>query len=309
VSSLRNAAEDYLRMRRALGYKLEGPGRQLGQFLAYLEQTGARTVTIENAVAWATQPAGADPGYWSERLSVVRQFARHLQTIDPTCEVPPARLLPYRSQRAIPYPYTPEQISALMRAAARLPSPLMAATYPTLFGLLAVSGLRIGEAIGLDRDDVDALHGLIRVINSKFGKSREVPLDPSAMRALDAYDRRRDQLCPRPASEAFFLSTAGTRLQQPHIHRVFSRLKRTVGLTPRSPRCRPRLHDLRHRFAVNTLIDWYRQGVDVQARLPVLSTYMGHAEPADTYWYLTATPELLGLAAQRLEPTIEQVCG
>jgi integrase len=306
---LRSAVEDYLRMRRALGYKLESPGRQLGQFVAYLEQTGAKTVTIENAVAWATLPAQADPCYWSERLSVVRQFARHLQTIDPACEVPPARLLPYRSKRAIPYPYTPEEIAALMRAAARLPSPLMAATYPTLFGLLAVSGLRVGEAIGLDRDDIDARHGLLRVINSKFGKSREVPLHASAMRALDAYSRRRDQLCPQPASEAFFVSTASTRLQGPHIHRVFSQLKRTVGLEPRSPRCRPRLHDLRHRFAVNTLIDWYRQDVDVQARLPRLSTYMGHAEPSDTYWYLTAAPELLGLAARRLEPTIEQVSG
>jgi integrase/recombinase XerD len=309
VSSLRNAVEDYLRMRRALGYKLETPGRQLEQFVSYLEQTGAQTVTIENAVAWATQPAEADPGYWGARLSVVRQFARHLQTIDPACEVPPARLLPYRSQRAIPYPYTPEQIAALMRAAARLPSPLMAATYPTLFGLLAVSGVRIGEAIGLDRDDVDARHGLLRVINSKFGKSREVPLDASAMWALNRYARRRDQLCPRPASEAFLLSTAGTRLQGPHIHRVFSRLRRTVGLEPRSLRCRPRLHDLRHRFAVSTLIDWYRAGVDVQARLPWLSTYMGHAEPSDTYWYLSAAPELLGLAARRLEPTIEQVQG
>jgi integrase/recombinase XerD len=309
VSSLRSAAEDYLRMRRALGYKLEGPGRQLERFVTYLEQTGSETVTIENAVAWATQPSDADPSYWGERLSVVRQFARHLQTIDPACEVPPARLLPYRSQRAIPYPYTPEQIAALMRAAASLPSPLMAATYPTLLGLLAVSGMRIGEATGLDREDVDARHGLLRVINSKFGKSREVPLHASAMRALDAYSQRRDQLCPQTASEAFFLSTAGTRLQHPHIHRVFSRLKRTVGLKPRSSRCRPRLHDLRHRFAVSTLIDWYREGVDVQARLPLLSTYMGHAEPSDTYWYLTAAPELLGLAAQRLEPTIEQVQG
>jgi integrase/recombinase XerD len=308
VSSLRGAAEDYLRMRRALGYKLEGPGRQLERFVTYLEQTGAHTVTIENALAWATS-AGEDPSYWSDRLSVVRQFARHLHTLDPACEVPPARLLPCRSRRAIPYPYTPEEVAALMRAAAGLPSPLMAATYPTLLGLLAVSGLRLGEATGLDRDDVDARHGLLRVIDSKFGKSRELPLETSAMRALDAYSRRRDRLCPRPASEAFFLSTAGTRLLHPNVHRVFSRLKRAVGLVPRSPRCRPRLHDLRHRFAVSTLLDWYRAGVDVQARLPWLSTYMGHVEPADTYWYLSAAPELLGLAAQRLEPTIGQVKG
>jgi integrase/recombinase XerD len=295
-------------MRRALGYKLETPGRQLEKFVSYLEHTGAQTVTIENAVAWA-QSAGVDPGYWGQRLSVVRQFARHLQTIDPACELPPPRILPSRSRRAIPYPYTPQEIATLMSAAGGLPSPLMAATYPTVLGLLTVSGMRIGEAIGLDRDNVDARHGLLRVINSKFGKSREVPLQESAMQALDAYSRRRDQLCPRPASEAFFLSTAGTRLHAPNIHRTFSRLKREVGLTARSPRCRPRLHDLRHRFAVNTLIDWYRQGVDVQARLPLVSTYMGHVEPRDTYWYLSAAPELLGLAARRLEPTIEQAAG
>jgi integrase/recombinase XerD len=309
MSSLRQVLKDYLRMRRALGYKLERQGRQLHQLVTYLEQTGARTVTIEDAVAWATQPAEADPSYWGERMSAVRQFARHLQTLDPTCEVPPARLLPCRSHRAIPYPYRPEQIAALMRAAARLRSPLMAATYPTLLGLLAVSGLRIGEAIGLDRVDVENRHGLVRVINGKFGKSREVPLHDSAMRALREYSRQRDRLCPQPVSEAFFLSTAGTRLLAPNIHRTFSRLKREVGLTPRSPRCRPRLHDLRHRFAVNTLIDWYRQGLNVQARLPLLSTYMGHVEPRDTYWYLSAAPELLALAAARLEPTIEQAAG
>jgi integrase len=296
-------------MRRALGYKLEGPGRQLERFVSYLEQTGAQTVTIENAVAWATLPAGADPGYWAERLSVVRQFARHLQTIDPTCEVPPARLLPYRTRRMIPYPYTPEEIVALMRAAGELRPPLMAATYQTLLGLLAASGLRIGEAIRLNREDVDARHGLVRVLNSKFGKSREVPLDESVMRALDAYRRRRDQLCPRPASEAFLVSTVGTRLHRANVERTFIKLRRQLGLKPRSPRCRPRLHDLRHRFAVNSLIDWYRQGVDAQARLPVLSTYLGHVEPRDTYWYLTAAPELLELAARRLEPTIGRVHG
>lgn len=309
MSSLREVLGDYLRMRRALGYKLDGPDRLLDQFVTYLEQTGALTVTIENAVAWATQPAGADPGYWGARLSVVRQFARHLQTLDPSCEVPPTLLLSCRSRRAIPYPYTREEIVALMTAAAGLPSPLMAASYSTLLGLLAVSGLRLGEAIGLDRDDVDVRHRLLRVIDGKFGKSREVALHDTTMSALDAYSQRRDELCPEPASDAFFLSTTGTRLLKPNIHRTFSRLKREVGLGPRSQRCRPRLHDLRHRFAVNTLIDWYRDGVDVQARLPVLSTYMGHVEPRDTYWYLSAAPELLGLVARRLEPTIEQAAG
>ena len=293
-------------MRRALGYKLELSGWHLEKFVSYLEQTGATTVTIENALAWATS-AGADPSYWAQRLSIARQFARHLQTIDPACEVPPARLLLYRARRAIPYPYTPEQIVALMRATDGLPLPLQAATYRTLIGLLAISGLRVGEAIALDRGDLDDRDGLVRVINSKFGKSREVPLDSSAIQALAAYGRRRDQLSPRPACEAFFLSTAGTRLHAANVRRVFTRLVRVVGLEPRSARCRPTLHGFRHRFAVSTLLDWHRAGVDVQPRLPWLATYVGHTEPANTFWYLTATPELLGLVAERLEPALEGI--
>ena len=307
MSTLRSAAEDYLRMRRALGYKLESQAPLLFAFVASLEQAQAATVTIELAVAWATDPAGADPVWWAKRLSVVRQFARYLQTIDPACEVPPARLLPYRARRASPYPYTQTQIAALMRAADALPLPLQAATYQTLIGLLAVSGLRVGEAIGLDRGDVDDRDGLVRVINGKFGKSREVPLHDSALRALETYRQRRDQLFPQPACEAFFVSTAGTRLHAANVRRVFTRLLRTVGLTACSSRCRPTLHSLRHRFAVNTLLDWHRAGVDVQARLPWLSTYMGHTEPAHTFYYLTATPELLGLVAQRLEPALEGI--
>jgi len=304
VSALRQAAEDYLQMRRALGYKLESHGQLLSRFVSYLERAQAATVTIELAVAWATEPAGTDPVWWSKRLSVAREFARHLQTLDPTCEVPPARLLPYRVRRATPYLYTPGEIAALMHAAAGLSLPLQAATYQTLIGLLAVSGLRVGEAIRLDRGDVDSGYGLLRIINSKYGKSREVPLDVSAMRALDAYTERREELCPRPSCEAFFVSTAGTRLHAANIRRVFTRLVRIVGLKPRSARCRPRLHDLRHGFAVSVLLEWYRAGVDVQARLPWLSTYMGHVEPSSTYHYLSAAPELLQLAARRLEQTI-----
>ena len=194
-----------------------------------------------------------------------------------------------------------------MRATDGLSLPLQAITYRTLIGLLAVSGLRVGEAIGLDRGDVDDRDGLVRVINSKFGKSREVPLHTSTMQALARYGQRRDQLCPRPACDAFFVSTAGTRLHAANVRRVFTRLVRSVGLTPRSARCRPTLHSLRHRFAVSTLLDWHRAGVDVHARLPWLATYMGHTEPANTFWYMTATPELLGLVAERLQPALEGI--
>ena len=252
MSSLRDMAEDYLRMRRALGYKLEIQGLLLGGFVSYLEEIDAVTVTIENAVAWATLPAGADPSYWAERLSVVRQFARHLQTIDPACEVPPARLLPYRSPRAIPYLYEPAEITALMDAAGQLQPPLLAANYRTLIGLLSVTGLRLGEAIRLDRVNVDDRHQLLRVLDSKFGKSREVVLQDSTMNALRDYGRLRDECFPQPRCEAFLVSTRGTRLRKTCIHHMFTRLVQTAGLKPRSPGCRPRLHDFRHAFAVRS---------------------------------------------------------
>lgn len=305
MSVLRDRAEDYLRMRRALGYKLEVQGLLLLSFVSYLEDAAAVTVTTENAIAWATLPAGADPAYWAGRLSVARQFARHLQTLDPACEVPPAKLLPYRSRRAIPYLYEPAQITALIDAAGKLQPPLLAANYQTLIGLMSVTGLRLGEAIGLDRGDVDGRHQLLRVLDSKFGKSREVVLHDSTMRALAGYGRLRDRLYPQPRCEAFLVSTRGTRLRRNCIHHMFPRLAQTAGLTPRSPGCRPTLHGLRHSFAVRTLIEWHRDGVDVQARLPLLSTYMGHINPASTFWYLTAAPELLTLVAARLDPVME----
>jgi integrase/recombinase XerD len=305
MSALRDVAEDYLRMRRALGYKLEIQGLLLNRFVSYLEDINAETVTIENAVAWATLPAAADPSYWAGRLSVVRQFARHLQTLDPACEVPPARLLPYRSRRAIPYLYEAEEISALMDAAGQLEPPLLAANYRTLIGLMSVTGLRLGEAIRLDRVDVDDRHQLLRILDSKFGKSREVVLHESTINALKDYGRLRDERFPQARCEAFLVSTRGTRLRKPCIHHMFARLVRIAGLSPRSPGCRPRLHDFRHGFAVRTLLEWHRDGVDVQARLPLLSTYLGHVNPASTFWYLTAAPELLAFVADRLDSTLE----
>jgi integrase/recombinase XerD len=301
MSGLRPAAEEYLRMRRALGYKLAVQGHHLLNFVAYLEAADAPTVTIAHAVAWATS-AGIDTTYWGDRLSVARQFARHLQLTDAACEVPPPRLLPVRRRRAIPYLYEPEEITALKDAAGKLKRPPHPATCRTLIGLLAVTGMRVGEALALDRGDVDTRQRLLRIIHSKFGKSREVALQPSMIDALDAYTQIRDRHVPRRRSEAFFLSTAGTRLFRSCVERTFARLVKTVGLQPRSPACRPRLHDLRHSFAVRTLLDWHAAGVDVQARLPTLSTYLGHVSPATTYYYLSAAPELLALVAKRLEP-------
>jgi len=305
MSALCDVAEDYLRMRRALGYKLEVQGLLLNGFVSYLEDAGAVTVTVQSAVAWATLPTGADPAYWAGRLSVARQFARHLQTLDAACEVPPAKLLPYRSRRAIPYLYEPAQIAALIDAAGKLRPLLLAANYQTLIGLMSVTGLRLGEAVRLDRVDVDARHQLLRVLDSKFAKSREVVLHDSAMRALKDYGRLRDRLYPSPKCDAFLISTRGTRLRKSCIHHMFARLAEAAGLTPRAPGCRPTLHGLRHSFAVRALIEWHRDGLDAQARLPLLSTYLGHVNPASTYWYLTAAPELLALVADRLDPVLE----
>ncbi|MGH2604624.1 MAG: tyrosine-type recombinase/integrase, partial [Dehalococcoidia bacterium] len=252
MTDLRRAAEDYLALRRSLGFKLASQGYLLESFVSYAEQAGASRITVELAVAWARLPSGRDPVWHARRLSAVRVFAKHLTALDPTTEVPPADLLPYHSRRAVPYLYTPAEIDALMAAARGIRSPLKAATYETVVGLLVVTGMRVGEAIALDRKDVDWKHRLLTVVDSKFGKSRELPLHASTVAVLRAYARRRDRLCPRPKDPSFFVSTTGTRLIYNNVHMGFHKLVRQVGLKPRSPRCRPRLHDVRHSFAVTT---------------------------------------------------------
>lgn len=302
MSPLDQALADYLTIRRALGYKLERAGKLLAQFVAYLRDVGAKTVTTEKAVAWATLPRGADPGWPGQRLLIVRGFATYLHTIDPCAEIPPPDLLPARSQRATPYLYSTDDIAALIAAApSTLRSPLRVATYQTLIGLLAVSGLRVGEAIRLDTDDVDWDRAVLTVHSSKFGKSREVPLHETTVKALREYSRKRDQLYRAPSTRAIFISPAGTRLLYSNVNWTFLRLVRRAGLKPRSGSCRPRLHDMRHSFAVRTLLEAYQTGGDVTVRLSLLSTYLGHVNPGSTYWYLSAAPELLALAALRLE--------
>ncbi|HEY8695624.1 MAG TPA: tyrosine-type recombinase/integrase [Chloroflexota bacterium] len=305
MSELQHAAEEYLALRRALGFKLESQGPLLLNCVGYLDRAGASTITIELALAWAQLPPSRDPVWYGRRLGVVRGFAKHLQALDPRTEVPPADLLPQRYRRATPYLYSPDDIRKLMAAARGLRSPLRAATYEALVGLLAVTGMRVGEAIRLDRPDLDWEHGLLTIIASKFGKSREVALHPRTCAALAAYAQRRDVLCPQPTAPSFFVSTAGTRLLHANVRFVFGRLVRAADLERRSGGRQPRLHDLRHSFAVATLLTWYRADADVQARLPLLSTYLGHVDPASTYWYLEAAPELLALAAQRLERALE----
>jgi len=302
MSDLQQAVEDYVMVRRALGAKLEGRPRLLENFVAYLEAAGATTVTTELALAWARLPGeNAHPTYLSNRLCAVRGFARHLQAFDPATEVPPAELLPWPKCRATPYLYSDAEIAALRTAARSLTPALRAATYDTLIALLIVTGARVGELIRLDRDHVDWQEGVLVIWDSKYAKSRELALHPSTLDALRGYAAQRDRSGPASTTASFFMSSTGTRLAYATVQQTFSRLVRHAGLAPRSDRCRPRLHDMRHSFAVRTVLGWYRDGVDVQARLPWLSTYMGHSNPACTYWYLSAVPELLALAAERRE--------
>jgi integrase len=305
VIPLRPALNDYLTLRRGLGYKLQRSEKLLAQFIAYVETTAADRVTVEAAVAWASMSVGG-VSWWANRLSAVRGFAMHLRTLDPTTEIPPTGLFPSRSHRAVPYLYSDEAISALMVAAKILRSRLRVLTYQTLIPLLAVTGMRIGEAIRLNRDDLDFERGLLTVRLSKFGKSRELPLHVSTIEALRAYLRRRDELHPDPTGPSLFISEAGTRLLYCNVHWTYLRLVSQAGLKPRSTACRPRLHDLRHSFAVHTVMDGYRADGDVAVRLPLLSTYLGHVDPANTYWYLSAAPELLALAGQRLEQSLKE---
>lgn len=303
MSFLRQAVEDYLTLRRSLGSKLQVYDCLLSDFVAYLERTDRCVITTAAAVEWAQHRAEISVNTKARRLSVVRGFAEYVRTLEPRTEVPSAELLPHQRQRHAPRLYTQDDIRALVNAARDLKGTLTPATYSTLIGLLAVTGMRLGEAVGLDRSDLNEREGLLIIRNGKFGKSREIPLHRTTLAALQAYADKRDRVTPRPRSPSFFLSQAGTRLQQQHIGRKFVRLLRQVGLSD-LPRSRPTIHQLRHTFAVQTLIEWYEAGADVQARLPILSTYLGHVSPSSTYWYLTSVPELVCLAAQRLEQTL-----
>lgn len=300
MTGLREALAGYLDLRRGLGFKLARDEKLLEQFIGWLEDRGTTTVTVADALAWATLPAGASPGWLRMRITVVRGFAAYLATLDPSAEVPPASLLPGGSRRAVPYLYSAADITALIAQAARLRTPLRPATLQTLIGLLTVTGMRIGEVIALGDGDFDPGQGMLLVRHAKLGKHRLIPLHPSTVTAVQDYRRLRDQVFPRPASEALLVSAAGTRLLHDNVSVTFTRLARRAGLAARPGGSRPRIHDLRHSFAVATLLDWCRDGGEVAARMPLLSAYLGHADPAGTYWYLHAAPELLAEAARRL---------
>jgi len=303
MKPLRQAINDYIALRRSLGFKLRRMSEGLRDFAVFLEQKAAPFVTTELAMEWAMQPTDHQPSDWAQRLSFVRVFARHWHATDPRTEIPPMGLLPFRPQRAHPYLYSELEIQKLLAAALKLPPipGLRPRTYHCLLGLLAVTGLRISETLKLEQPDVDLDEGILTIRQTKFGKTRLVPLHTSTRDIMMAYARHRDRFLRNASSPCFFLNDHGRRLEGSAVRRTFYDLSRQIGLRGPDDHKGPRLHDFRHRFAVRTLVQWYRSGEDIERRLPVLSTFLGHGHVADTYWYLSVEPELMGLATRRLE--------
>jgi integrase/recombinase XerD len=306
MNTLREALRDYLELRRGLGFKLHDAGLQLPRFVDLLEQRGERHITSRLALEWAQQSRAAQPAEWARRLGYVRGFARYRSASDAATEVPAAGLLPHRSTRARPYVYSEQEIDRLLSAALTLPTawpstPLRPWLFHCLLGLLSVTGLRIAEALNLQLRDVDLDRAVLTVRAAKRGRSRLVPLHPSTAHVLGQYLRLREHALGARGSEHVFVSNTGGRLDGGAVHRTFYALSRQVGLRAPGASHGPRLHDLRHRFAVQTLLHWYASGEDVTRRLPVLSTFLGHVHVADTYWYLSAQPELMAQAMVRLE--------
>ena len=300
MSRLHKAVTAYLHTRRVLGFKLERAGRLLPAFATYLAAHRSGFITCRLAGDWARQPADGQPAWWAERLSIVRCFAKYMHAEDSRHEIPPVALIPPVTRRAVPVIYSARELSSLLAAAQQLRAPLCAATYETLFGLLAATGIRVGEAISLELRDVDLRERLLVIRETKFGKSREVMLHASVVHRLRRYAALRDEHHPRPGAPNFFLSLVGTGLIYKNVHLVFQRLCRASGV-------RGRIHHRRHTFATRTLLRWHKEGIDIDRWLPRLSTYLGHVAPESTYWYLTAVPELLAIARQKLERSSRSV--
>jgi integrase/recombinase XerD len=301
MTALEHGADDYVTLRRRMGFKFEEAAELLADYIRQIVGRGESLVTIDSALEWA-QASGTHPNWWAKRLSVVRGFAKHMAALEPGVghQVPPYGLVPTRPQRATPFIYAPRDVVSLMEAARELPSSRWALTMEVAIGLLAATGMRIGELVRLDLGDVDLSQGLLTVRSSKFGKSRRVPLHSSTTAALRDYVA----VSAKHASgrTALLVSTRGERVRYDSIHRTFHRLARQLGLRHPTTGRPPRIHDLRHSYAVSSLLGWYRSGADAAARMHLLTTYLGHNDPVDTYWYFSATPELMALAAERLEP-------
>lgn len=303
MKTLKLHLDDYLKLRRQLGYKLVVAGILLRNFVRFAEQEGAKRINTKLALRWATLPSEITPAQKANRLGFVRRFAQYVSTLDPGTEVPPQKLIPYQFRRQDPYHYSEENVLQLVEAAWRIDpaNKIKGPTLGTLFGLLAVTGMRVGEAIALERGDVSFNERTLTLRRAKGNKSRLVPLHPSTLQALQQYAGLRDRLYPRTVSPTFFVWEGGVRLLHCTLHRWFLLVVCQLGLRKPGGRRGPRIHDLRHHFAICTLLNWYRSDVDVDAHLPELATYMGHVHVRDSYWYLSAVPQLLKLATLRWE--------
>lgn len=307
MNTLRKDVSEYLSMRRSLGFKLREAGKALLDFVTFMEQHRTTYITQALALTWAQKPANVQPAHWAQRLSYVRGFARYRSASDPRTQIPAPGLLPFQPKRARPYLYSDEEIKSLLRTALDMPhrferGALLSRVYYCLFGLLCVSGLRLGEARNLKLQDVDLEAGVLTIRNAKFGKTRLVPLHTSTCKVLADYIAKRQRhWADRPVTSYLFVSSWGNRLDGAQIHRAFYVASRQIGLRGATDSHGPRLHDMRHRFATNTLMNWYRSNQDPQRLLPVLSAYLGHVHVADTQWYLESSPELMREAMHRLE--------
>lgn len=303
MNNLQDHLEGYLALRQALGYKLRTHRSSLKNFVQFASEKKATTITTQLALAWAMKPDGANPKWWAYKLRMVHHFALYVRVREHTTEVPPLTLLPYSHQRPKPYIYSDDEISRLITAAKALPcrKGLRGLTYFTLFSLIWVTGLRISEALAIDREDVNCTNQLLTIRNAKFGKSRLIPVHVSTSNALAHYACSRDQIFPDVQSPSFFLSTLGNRPTSAIAQLTFRQLCSKIGIRNTNHGKRPRIHDMRHSFAVKSLIDIYKRDNDVEQAVYSLSVYMGHVGPSSTYWYFSAVPELLELACNRLE--------
>jgi integrase len=302
MKTLSQHLDDYLQLRRQLGYKMQEPGALLRNFVRFAEQKGAGVIRTKLALEWAAQP-NMKPTQSGSRLGVVRRFAEYLSAYDACTEVPPQKLLPYHFYRRDPYHYTDENVCQLVNAARQInpASQIKGPTFGTVLGLLAVTGMRVGEALALDDGDIDFDRALLTIRLAKGSKSRVIPLHASTISALRHYASIRDGIYPKRPSMAFFVWDGGDRMVYDSVNRWFLLVGCQIGLRKPGDQHGPRVHDLRHYFAIRTLLNWYQADADVEARLPELATYLGHVHVRDSYWYLSAVPELLQLATLRLE--------
>lgn len=303
MTSLRKHANDYINLRRKLGFKLIEAERLINNFITFIENENSSFITIKSAFNWAKKPKNILRSCWGTRLSVIRKFSCYVKTIDLRNEIPPFGLLNYKHQRSKPYIYSDDEILKLLKASLLLKSNqnIRAHTYYTIFGLLAVTGLRISELTSILISDVDFIEGRLIIRKTKNRKSRIIPIHKSTLQVLRRYLYFRNKIEAKNKSSNFFISEEGTNITNFTVRNTFIKLSRKISLRKSTDSFGPRLHDFRHTFAVRTIIQWYKEDADVEVQMPILSTYLGHVKPSDTYWYLSLVPELVALAGKRFE--------